>query len=208
MALFDKTIVARIAIATMIVLPPVVGFQRLQTAQERAQQAEKQAEVARQFAGAVAQERIDRTIQSCLQYNDLRTASIARSEAIIRISVSTNQPLTLRDQLLLADFVKRADKQIESISKPKVCTISALHLQGLLGIVRAAQATSTGGDGPSGSGVVRPATPASTRPGRPTSTPTTRRARGRPPTPTTFAGCQQTNQPGASDCHRHNPKPP
>ncbi len=185
--LFDRTTIARIAIATCIVLPPVVGFQRAQQAKERADRAAATAKIAAISTGQVAQERIDRTVASCEAANEQRLIGIATTEAVIKFATSGRPPLDLRGQLLLAAFIERANHQIETATKPKTCTIHALHLEALVEIARLAQTKTPGGEQSSGSGGVAPASPPPIRPGRHTSTTTRAQVRST----TTTAPCQK-----------------
>ncbi len=188
MSLFDRATVARIVIATAIVLPPVVGFQRAQQAQERADRAEQVAKIAARSTGQVAQEKVERLVADCQAANEQRLISIASTEAVIKFATAGTPPLDLRRQLLLAAFVQRANRQIETATKPKTCTIAALHLEALAEIARLAQTKTPGGEQSSGSGGVAPASPPPIRPGRRTSTPTITTTT----TTTTVCGCETT----------------
>lgn len=167
--LFDKLVVARIAIACLIVVPPAVLYQRTVDNSERADRNEQIAKALILNDGRLAQERVDRTVAACQQFNEERTALIATSEALIRIAVSSSPaPLTDRDRLLLAAFVARANHEIETVTKPKTCTVRALHLQPLEGIVRQAQRVAAHGF-PTGIAptLARPVRPAPSVTGRP-----------------------------------------
>ena len=82
----------------------------------------------------LAAERVARRLAECAAFNEQRAAYIATSEAVLRV-VGDNQPfLSDQERLQVTAFVQRANRAAETATKPKVCTVKALHLQDLAGI--------------------------------------------------------------------------
>lgn len=125
---------SRLAVACLIVVPPLVLYTRSQNAAERAARAEEATSILRQEASDLARERIDRSLADCATYNEQRIASITTVEALVRVAFTVDG-LTPRTQLALIDFQQKARVQIERATKPKTCTIAALGLESLEGIV-------------------------------------------------------------------------
>src|SRR5262245_26869107 len=100
--IFDRVVLARLAVAILIVVPPLLLWQGIQAGHERADRAAEIAKAVALNQADLARERIERTVTDCRAYNEARLARIATSEAIIRLAVSSSPlPLSDRDRLLL-----------------------------------------------------------------------------------------------------------
>lgn len=138
--IFDRVVLARLAVAVLLVVPPLVLFDRQTTNAERTARNEQAAQILARNQAELAKERVDRIVAACDAFNEQRSAFIATSETLIRLAATSSPlPLTDRDRLLLAAFVQRADRQVSAVTKPKTCTIPALGLQPLEGIARQAE---------------------------------------------------------------------
>jgi hypothetical protein len=149
--IFPGIVVARIIVAMLIVLPPLIGWQWVTSqnehnsriaaiAIERTARTEQTQKILLRNDALLARERIDRVIATCQSYNEQRIEFIATSEAVVTIAAAVSPPLDDRGRLLLAAFVIKANRQIEQASKPKTCTIAALKLQPFVEVIQTAKA--------------------------------------------------------------------
>lgn len=124
-------------LVAVVIVGALLGlYNRTTTNAEHAARLRDDNEILAHNQAQLAQERIDRTIADCLAANEARAARIATSEALIRIAAeSPPEFFTEKDRLLLAAFVQRANRAIEAVTKPRTCTIAALHLQPLQAII-------------------------------------------------------------------------
>lgn len=136
MKIFERIFFVRLLLALIIVVPPTIYLQRSMANEAETRSYKKaSAAIAQEQTNriaAIAQETINRTIDQCNAANDQRTADIARTDALIRAAAETpHTMISDRDRLLLTAFVERAERAVEGVTRPKVCTVQSLHLQDL-----------------------------------------------------------------------------
>lgn len=143
-----RTFLLRLLLALIIVVPSTVLLQRSiadhaatrAVAKTQRSISDNQQSLAKnQLALAknqqeIAAERVARRLAECQAFNEQRAAYIATSEAVLQV-VGESQPfMSDEERLQVTAFVQRASRAAERATKPKVCTIKALHLQDLAGI--------------------------------------------------------------------------
>lgn len=125
MKIFERVFLARLLVALLIVVPPTYLYQKSVTNEATNHTLKKN-------QAAIAAEQVNRTLDGCRAFNEQRAADIARSEALIRVAAQSPPSMfSDRDRLLLAAFVVRANRALETVGPPKTCTVQSLHLQDL-----------------------------------------------------------------------------